>query len=247
MVNCAGRTRSILGAESLRRAGVPNKVVALRNGTMGWELAGLRCERGRTERYARACRRPLGTGAAARQGLRRAVRGRRHRPRSSWPGSGRSRPHLYVLDVREPAEFRAGHRPGSRNAPAGNWCRRPTSGSAVRGARIVLVDDTGVRARMAARAGCARWAIATCSSSRAALEEVRDPGTATSRCRSCARPCRSIDVPGSRSAGRRRPHGGGRSRPQHRLPRGPYPRRALGHPHAAGRSCARSSRAPAMS
>ena len=48
VVNCAGRTRSILGAESLRRAGIPNKVVALRNGTMGWELAGLRCERGRT-------------------------------------------------------------------------------------------------------------------------------------------------------------------------------------------------------
>ena len=40
VVNCAGRTRSILGAESLRRAGIPNKVVALRNGTMGWELAG---------------------------------------------------------------------------------------------------------------------------------------------------------------------------------------------------------------
>ena len=41
VVNCAGRTRSILGAESLRQAGVPNPVVALRNGTMGWELAGL--------------------------------------------------------------------------------------------------------------------------------------------------------------------------------------------------------------
>ena len=40
VVNCAGRTRSIMGAESLRQAGIPNKVVALRNGTMGWELAG---------------------------------------------------------------------------------------------------------------------------------------------------------------------------------------------------------------
>src|SRR4051812_8699602 len=51
VVNCAGRTRSILGAESLRRAGIPNKVVALRNGTMGWELAGLRCDRGKTDKY----------------------------------------------------------------------------------------------------------------------------------------------------------------------------------------------------
>src|SRR5580692_301001 len=52
VVNCAGRTRSIMGAESLRRAGIPNKVMALRNGTMGWELAGLRCDRGRTEKFA---------------------------------------------------------------------------------------------------------------------------------------------------------------------------------------------------
>src|SRR6185312_12580626 len=40
VVNCAGRTRSIIGAQSLINAGVPNKVVALRNGTMGWSLAG---------------------------------------------------------------------------------------------------------------------------------------------------------------------------------------------------------------
>ncbi len=40
VVNCAGRTRSIIGAQSLINAGLPNKVVALRNGTMGWSLAG---------------------------------------------------------------------------------------------------------------------------------------------------------------------------------------------------------------
>jgi rhodanese-related sulfurtransferase len=39
VVNCAGRTRSIIGAQSLINAGVPNKVVALRNGTMGWSAA----------------------------------------------------------------------------------------------------------------------------------------------------------------------------------------------------------------
>src|SRR5260370_39577399 len=50
VVNCAGRTRSIIGAQSLITAGVPNKVVALRNGTMGWTLAGLACESGKTRR-----------------------------------------------------------------------------------------------------------------------------------------------------------------------------------------------------
>ena len=51
VVNCAGRTRSIIGAQSLINAGVPNKVVALRNGTMGWHLAGLACDHGKDKRF----------------------------------------------------------------------------------------------------------------------------------------------------------------------------------------------------
>src|SRR5215813_13585780 len=51
VVNCAGRTRSIIGAQSLINAGIPNKVVALRNGTMGWSLAGLTCDSGKTKRF----------------------------------------------------------------------------------------------------------------------------------------------------------------------------------------------------
>src|SRR6266567_1809997 len=50
VVNCAGRTRSIIGAQSLINAGVPNKVVALRNGTMGWSLAGFACDSGKAAR-----------------------------------------------------------------------------------------------------------------------------------------------------------------------------------------------------
>ena len=41
IVNCAGRTRSLIGAQSLVNAGIPNPVAALRNGTIGWALAGL--------------------------------------------------------------------------------------------------------------------------------------------------------------------------------------------------------------
>ena len=51
VVNCAGRTRSIIGCQSLRNAGIPNPVVALKDGTMGWELAGFTVERG-SERVA---------------------------------------------------------------------------------------------------------------------------------------------------------------------------------------------------
>jgi rhodanese-related sulfurtransferase len=48
VINCAGRTRSIIGAQSLINAGLPNKVVALRNGTMGFTLAGHTCDSGKT-------------------------------------------------------------------------------------------------------------------------------------------------------------------------------------------------------
>ena len=51
VVNCAGRTRSILGAETLRAFGVPNPVYALQNGTQGWLLAGLQREEGATRSY----------------------------------------------------------------------------------------------------------------------------------------------------------------------------------------------------
>ena len=49
IVNCAGRTRSIIGAQSLINAGLENRVVALENGTMGWELAGFDVARGGDE------------------------------------------------------------------------------------------------------------------------------------------------------------------------------------------------------
>ncbi len=149
VVNCAGRTRSIMGAESLRRAGIPNQVLALRNGTMGWELAGLRCERGRTERFvsgtpkttalalerAKSFAEPSGVAAIGAIDLSRF---------EADPGRT-----LYVLDVRDPAEYSAGHRPGSVNAPGGQLVQATDQWVGVRNARIVLVDDTGVRARMA--------------------------------------------------------------------------------------------------
>ena len=150
VVNCAGRTRSILGAESLRRAGIPNKVVALRNGTMGWELAGLRCERGRTERFT------VGVPKSLKLALERAsafadasgVRVIDAAQLAAFEADpSRS---LYVLDVRDPPEFRTEHRAGSVNAPGGQLVQATDRWIGVRGARIVLLDDTGARARMSA-------------------------------------------------------------------------------------------------
>src|SRR4029077_1307534 len=50
IVNCAGRTRSIIGTQSLINAGVANKVCALRNGTIGWTLARHKLEHGAARR-----------------------------------------------------------------------------------------------------------------------------------------------------------------------------------------------------
>lgn len=150
VVNCAGRTRSIMGAESLRRAGIPNKVVALRNGTMGWELAGLTCDRGRADKF------PPGTPKTAALAMQRArnfadesgVRTIDAAGLTQFRNDG-SRT-LYVLDVRDPPEFRAGHMQGSRSAPGGQLVQATDTWIGVSNARIVLVDDTGVRARMSA-------------------------------------------------------------------------------------------------
>jgi len=150
VVNCAGRTRSILGAESLRQAGLPNKVVALRNGTMGWELAGFTSERGRTQRY------PDGTPASLDAALAGATAfAERHGVKSctreeAFAMAGDRARTTYLLDVRDPAEYARGHLRDSRSAPGGQLVQATDQWVAVRGARIVLVCDTGVRSRMTA-------------------------------------------------------------------------------------------------
>ena len=47
IVNCAGRTRSIIGAQALINFGIENKVYALENGTQGWFLSDLKLDHGK--------------------------------------------------------------------------------------------------------------------------------------------------------------------------------------------------------
>ena len=150
VVNCAGRTRSILGAESLRRAGLRNRVLALRNGTMGWELAGFRCDRGRDARH------PDGTPPDAAETLPRArAFAAEHGVRMVDAAGlaalrGDASRTTYLLDIRDPAEFAAGHVMDALNAPGGQLVQATDGWVAVRNARIVLTDDTGTRALMTA-------------------------------------------------------------------------------------------------
>lgn len=150
IVNCAGRTRSIIGAQSLINAGLENRVVALENGTMGWELAGYDVARGE-EAHAPdpgPDARAWAEAAAAAVGERFGVETRTLADVDSWQADPDRT--TYLLDVRTPAEFEAGHLPGSRSAPGGQLVQATDEYVATQGARLVLIDDTGVRATMTA-------------------------------------------------------------------------------------------------
>ncbi|MFC0242547.1 rhodanese-like domain-containing protein [Rhodopseudomonas telluris] len=150
IVNCAGRTRSIIGTQSLINAGIPNKVFALRNGTIGWTLAGLKLDHGAERRFpdlseaAQRLARDRAQALAQRVGLTTIDRDTLAR----W----RDRPDitLYLLDVRTPEEFAAGHLPGFRSAPGGQLVQATDEWVGVRHAHLVLFDDDGVRATLAA-------------------------------------------------------------------------------------------------
>jgi rhodanese-related sulfurtransferase len=150
VVNCAGRTRSIIGAQSLINAGVPNKVVALRNGTMGWQLAGFSCDSGKDRRAKDVSPNGLAwaRAAASEVASRSGVEHIDAATLQKWQ-QGRERT-LYLFDVRDPDEYRAGHVPGAVSAPGGQLVQATDEYVGTLGARIVLIDDAEVRALMTA-------------------------------------------------------------------------------------------------
>ncbi len=151
VVNCAGRTRSIIGAQSLIDAGIPNRVVALRNGIMGWKLAGHEPLTGETQHAPAPSAATLlqAQDAAAEVAIRTGVTTIDAATLADW--TARREDHtLYLLDVRTIEEFDAGHLPGSFHAAGGQLVQSTDSWIATRNARIVLIDEDGVRSTMTA-------------------------------------------------------------------------------------------------
>ena len=149
VVNCAGRTRSIIGAQSLINAGLPNKVMALKNGTMGWHLAGLTVARGETKSFgpqgpeAAKFAQAAAANIAARMGIRTI-------DRTGYAALEKKGGPLYRLDVRDPAEYAQGHLKGFRHAAGGQLVQATDQYVGARNATIVLHDNDGVRATMTA-------------------------------------------------------------------------------------------------
>ena len=149
VIHCAGRTRSIIGAEILRSLGIPNPVVALENGTQGWALAGLMLEHGSARQPDHAAVSTAEDRAdAERLAAEAGVRRLSEAEAQAWLMDAARTTH--VLDVRSAEEFAAGSLPGARHAPGGQLLQATDQSIGVRNGRVLLLDDEAVRAPVVA-------------------------------------------------------------------------------------------------
>jgi rhodanese-related sulfurtransferase len=150
IVNCAGRTRSIIGTQSLINSGIPNPVSALRNGTIGWTLAGQELVKGAKAHFPEVddATRTKAAASAFAVAMRAGVKRVRMDELNTWLADNTRT--TYFFDVRTPEEYAAGHVAGARSAPGGQLVQETDHQAAVRGARLVLCDTDGARANMSA-------------------------------------------------------------------------------------------------
>jgi rhodanese-related sulfurtransferase len=151
VVNCAGRTRSIIGAQTLINFGINNPVYALENGTQGWLLSGFELEYGAARKYPEqldASALPAQQNAAEKLMQRFGIRRVTAKEVETWlQATDRT---TYLCDVRTPEEFAAGTLPRALHAPGGQLIQATDQWIGVRNSRIVLVDDELVRAPVVA-------------------------------------------------------------------------------------------------
>ncbi|WP_434034968.1 rhodanese-like domain-containing protein [Cupriavidus sp. a3] len=147
VVHCAGRTRSIIGAQTVLNLGLPNPVLALENGTQGWYLAGHALEHS-SERFADAV--PTGP-------LLQVARDRSARllQRFGLPSLSTAQAQqwlddehrtTYLFDIRTAEEFARRSIEGAVHAPGGQLVQATDRYIGVRGSRVIVFDDDSVRA-----------------------------------------------------------------------------------------------------
>ncbi|CAG9166271.1 rhodanese-like domain-containing protein [Cupriavidus respiraculi] len=151
VINCAGRTRSIIGAQTLINFGVSNPVYALENGTQGWYLNDFALEHGGTARYPdNGSPRGLDAARDAATALARRfdVPEIEAAQAAAWlADTSRS---AFLCDVRTAEECAARTLPGAQHTPGGQLMQATDQYVGVRRARLVLFDAEGVRAPVVA-------------------------------------------------------------------------------------------------
>jgi len=151
IVNCAGRTRSLIGAETLNLLGLANKIYALENGTMGWKLAGLELEHGATRSYPNDISDDIISEAMQKADQLIKDYGIPvidHDTLKSWCGDLEKT--TFMFDIRTAEEYQAGHVDGFRHAPGGQLIQATDQWFATRNGRIVVFDNQRIRAVMTA-------------------------------------------------------------------------------------------------
>jgi rhodanese-related sulfurtransferase len=195
VVNCAGRTRSIIGAQTLIDWGIANEVVALENGTQGYWLEGIPIEHG-ADRKA-----PAGDTSAAAIAAKRE-RARKHAERhgvrfvnatDAIALAGNAARTTYLLDVRTAEEFAGNGLPAFEHAPGGQLQQATDQWVGVKGAQLILSDmGEVVRAPFVAawlrQLGHEAMVLSDGASARLALEQsglvdARRPGFDAARIR----------------------------------------------------------------
>jgi rhodanese-related sulfurtransferase len=144
IINCAGRTRSIIGAQTLINLGIKNPIFALENGTQGWYLNDYVLDHGKVAEYVQP---KIDNEILL---ASKALVNKFDIPFISdeqfllWQNDeDRS---LYLCDVRTAEEYALNGLPGTQNAPGGQLIQATDQFVGVRNARIVLYDSDGVRA-----------------------------------------------------------------------------------------------------
>lgn len=145
IVHCAGRTRSLVGAETLRQLSPHLEVYALENGTQGWELAGFEVACGLSEYYPGQVKvNPEQEQTAQRWANKMGVQKLTIDAVQSWLQDDQFT--NYVFDVRTEPEVKTQPFAGAVHAPGGQLLQATDLWVGVRFSRILLISNDGCRA-----------------------------------------------------------------------------------------------------
>lgn len=208
VINCAGRTRSIIGAQTLINLGIPNKVLALENGTQGWYLADLELKHGETSRHPQQTDNAMLVEKQHRSkalALKHGVKFVDGSQVEEWLLDEKRT--TFLCDVRTPEEFMNGSVPGAQHTPGGQLVQATDQYVGIRGARIVVFDQENVRApAMASWLAMLGWEVAVCESAlthawKQALPNNQDIGIEASSLGIACKQADSTQIPSIVNAG----------------------------------------------